>query len=267
MRTSKSLFLFVLFGAVLLALPSGLLGGSGPGEAPGLLSENRERSAETIISRVAEVYQEAGFGLGEGWRASTHIQETKSGKMLRTGGGFHASDIELFLRISEKFPVRSIFIVGNAFGYSTFCLSEIFKGAVVDAIDAEIEGKDNRRGSEITRAIAQKHYPNVRLIIGFSPQDTPKAVHPDILKKLKGYDLVFIDGKHTNGQMVKDFVGLIPFLSPRCVVAFHDVGLYKMHQGFKAVKKRPARLALMVLSKPSSLPFLERAWRSGGSMA
>ncbi len=49
------------------------------------------------------------------------------------------------------------------FGYSAFCLAEIFQNAIIDVIDAEIEGEDNRLGSELTRQIANKYYPLVRL--------------------------------------------------------------------------------------------------------
>lgn len=157
--------------------------------------------------------------------------------MLNTGGGFHESDIYLFIRISRLLPARSIFIIGNAFGYSTFCLAEIFKEAYIDVIDAEVEGEDNKLGSEITRIIAQKYYPNVKLTIGLSPQDTPNAVSPQIMTQFGGYDLVFIDGLHTDEQIVKDFEGIFPFLSPRCIVAIHDVGLCKMYKGFRKIKE------------------------------
>ena len=135
------------------------------------------------------------------------------------------------MEISNKFKVGAIFVIGNAFGYSTFILSEIFKDAFIDAIDAEIEGAESKLGSDLTKAIAKKYYPNVRLTIGFSPEDIKKAMNPEVLS----YDFVFIDGKHTNRQMSRDFMGVLPYLSQKCVVYFHDVGYCNMFKGFGVI--------------------------------
>jgi len=190
-----------------------------------------------IINKVAEAYRVEGFDIKKDKIKATVLYELKNKKMLNTGGGFHESDIDLFIRISHLLAARSVFIIGNAFGYSTFCLAEIFKEAYIDVIDAEVEGEDNKLGSEITRIIAKRHYPNVKLTIGFSPQDTPKAIRPEAMAQFGGYDLVFIDGLHTNEQIVKDFEGILPFLSPRCIIAIHDVGLCKMYQGFSKIRE------------------------------
>lgn len=197
----------------------------------------KSKKIEDIVEKVKRAYEEEGFSIKKNSLGATVLYNKKNKRMLQTGGGFHDTDIKLFLTIAEAMPVKSIFIIGNAFGYSTFCLSEIFKEALIDVIDAEVEGDDNKKGSEITRTIAKKHYPNVRLTIGFSPQDTPKAVHPEI-KALGGYDLVFIDGLHTDEQIIKDFDGIVPFLASKCVVAIHDVGLCKMYKGFMSIRKK-----------------------------
>lgn len=197
----------------------------------------KSRKIEDIVEKVKRAYEEEGFQIRKDSFGATVLYDKKNKRILQTGCGFHDSDIKLFLIISDIMPVKSIFIIGNAFGYSTFCLSEIFKYALIDVIDAEVEGEDNKRGSEITRIISKKHYPNVRLTIGFSPQDTPKAIRPEI-KSQGGYDLVFIDGLHTDEQIIKDFDGIMPFLAPKCVVAIHDVGVFKMYKGFVSIRKK-----------------------------
>jgi|GEM_PF-4821701 len=202
------------------------------------LNKKIGEEVKSVLAKVAEAYGNKRYIIKKSDIGAAVLYDQKSKRILQTGGGFHESDIKLFLRISQLLPVRSIFIIGNAFGYSAFCLAEIFQKAFIDVIDAEIEGEDNQKGSEITRIIAQTYYPKVELTIGFSPQDTPKAVRPVIINEIGGYDLVFIDGMHTNEQIVKDFDGILPFLSPRCVVAIHDVGLYQMYQGFKLISEK-----------------------------
>ena len=65
-----------------------------------------------------------------------------------------------------------------------------------------------------------------RLTIGFSPGDVPKALRRGI-----GYDIAFIDGLHSNEQIVEDFYALEPHLKARSVVILHDVGAFDLHSG------------------------------------
>ena len=75
------------------------------------------------------------------------------------------------------------------------------------------------------------------MTIGFSPQDIDKATSPGI----KGYDFVLIDGLHTNAQILKDFKGILPHLSDKCVVYLHDVGYFNLYKGFEKVVKQARR--------------------------
>ena len=155
---------------------------------------------------------------------------TKEGKVLSLGGGMPHTDILFFLSLKEYFTPKSIFIIGNSFGYSCFVLSKIFPDATIDAIDAEIEGDNNCEGSRITREIAAKHFPKVQLTKGFSPQDLSKAMRE------KKYDLMFIDGMHTNDQLIKDFTGCDMFAAEQCVVYMHDVDFFNMQKGIQSLK-------------------------------
>lgn len=161
--------------------------------------------------------------------------EKSTGRSLSTGGGISVSDAFLFSTIARMFDPSAIFVIGNAFGLSTFVLAESFPGSLVDVIDAEAEGSDNARGSEVTRKIAQTHFPKVRLTTGYSPQDIAKAC------RVSKYQMAFIDGLHTNEQMVKDFVGLCPFLDDGCVVVFHDVASHNMLDGWNEIVNLSAK--------------------------
>ena len=190
-----------------------------------------------MLPKVIEAYNAQGFAVDMGNPASlpSCLIEKSTGKGLSTGGGISVSDAFLFSTIARMFNPEAIFVVGNAFGLSTFVLAESFPGALIDVIDAEAEGSDNARGSEITRNIAQSHFPKVRLTTGYSPQDIPKAC------RVPKYQMAFIDGLHTNEQMVKDFVGLAPLLDEQCVVVFHDVASHNMLQGWNEIVNLSAK--------------------------
>jgi predicted O-methyltransferase YrrM len=215
---------------------------SAPRVGPPVTPARLDTILKTIVSRVQRRYREFGVTIAPApWKitdagsAAKQLVDARTGRLLQTGLGFHETDIELFLKIAQRHPARSIFIVGNAFGYSTFVLSEIFKDAIVDAIDAEVEGDDSKKGSELTRLIARRYYPTVRLTIGFSPQDVPKAVHPRLMQDFHGYDLVFVDGLHTDEQQLKDFRAMVPYLARRTIIVFHDVGMLNMRESLKAI--------------------------------
>ena len=204
-----------------------------------------------MLPKVIEAYAAQGLRVDMGNPASlpSCLIEKSTGKSLSTGGGISVSDAFLFSTISRMFNPAAIFVVGNAFGLSTFVLAESFPGALIDVIDAEAEGSDNARGSEITRKISQSHFPKVQLTVGYSPQDISKAC------RVPKYQMAFIDGLHTNEQMVKDFVGLCPFLDDKCVVVFHDVASHNMLDGWNEIIK---------LSSKNGFIGFEVSWTSFG---
>jgi hypothetical protein len=104
------------------------------------------------------------------------------------------------------------------------------KPSPVDAIDAETSmGSDE--GSALTKRVAKRLGLDVQVTKGFSPQDLDNACrHPK-------YTLVFVDGEHTNEQIVKDFIGIKDRLAENCVVFFHDVGLRDMDAGWLKVRQ------------------------------
>ncbi|MDD1776880.1 MAG: class I SAM-dependent methyltransferase [Candidatus Helarchaeota archaeon] len=142
------------------------------------------------------------------------------------------SDILVFQWIAGFAPWQRALIIGNSFGFSTLVIAGLCPGCYVDAIDAEIEGIENRLGSRLTTEIAKKHFPNVRLTIGFSPGDLPKACRFD------AYDFIFIDGSHTNDQLISDFTGIRRRRAEDSVVYLHDVGMARMHAGWATIRSQ-----------------------------
>ena len=149
---------------------------------------------------------------------------------IDVSAGLSLSDLLVFQWIAEISAWEHILIIGNSFGFSTFIAASLCPNSYVDAIDAEMEGSENRLGSELTRKIAESDFPGVRLTIGFSPQDLPKAC------RFNDYDFIFIDGKHTNEQLIADFQGIYNLRSRNSVVYCHDVGIARMQNGWSRIK-------------------------------
>merc|ERR1712232_1431721 len=108
---------------------------------------------------------------------------------LVTGASMDSADTELFMKLSRVIHPKRIFIVGNAWGYSTIILSTIFNRSAVDVIDPGLFG-DTLLGMELTRKVAAFAGRDVFVFRGSSPNDTSLAVR----EVGKAYMLAFIDG-------------------------------------------------------------------------
>ena len=89
----------------------------------------------------------------------------------------------------------------------------------------------------------------MQLTAGFSPQEIPKAA------RLSAYGGAFIDGLHTNEQMVADFAGILPRLSQNSVVVFHDVAICNLD---------PAWAECQALGKKNGFVAFELPWTLTG---
>ena len=182
------------------------------------------------IAYVLEAYRNLGYEVLLGNPDCLLTQLSKDGKPIKVSAAISLSDILVFQWITQFNPWRHALVIGNAFGFSAFVIAALSPGCSVDAIDAEVEGSENGLGSLITREIAHLYFPEVQLTKGFSPQDLDKACRSD------AYDFIFIDGEHTNDQLVADFKGIIDRRSQPSVVYCHDVGMAKMQEGWLEIK-------------------------------
>lgn len=184
-----------------------------------------------MLPEVMFAYGEEGFriDLGNPSRVYSTLIDRSGKRSLSVSGGLTVTDAFVFSQIGRLFSPESIFVIGNSFGLSTFVLAELFPSALVDAIDGEVEGLDVAQGTELTRRIARRHFPNVQVTVGYSPQDIDKA------RRCDSYGLVFVDGLHTNEQMLKDYQGMLPFAAEECVFVFHDVGYANMQEAWTTI--------------------------------
>jgi predicted O-methyltransferase YrrM len=182
------------------------------------------------IIRVLDAYREQGCEVILGNPDDLLTQLAKGGRVLRISASLSLTDILVFQWVADLAPWRRVLVIGNAFGFSTFLLASLCPECSVDAIDAEIEGSENRFGSELTRKIATNNFPRVQLTGGFSPQDLPQATRFD------AYDFILVDGLHTNDQLVADYQGIRDMMAQTCIVYCHDVGIAKMNAGWSYIR-------------------------------
>ena len=52
------------------------------------------------------------------------------------------------------------------------------------------------------------------------------------------YDIAFIDGLHTDEQVLLDFEAVQPHMAPKSVIVLHDVDLYKMRGGVERMSTK-----------------------------
>lgn len=184
---------------------------------------------EFVNNQVEKYYGELGYKFVE--ISDGLLQGIRTIQGLTTGGGICKSDVELMVFMSKIFKPTAIYGVGNAFGLSTITLGVIHPDVPIDIIDAENEGKDNVKGTQITREISTKNNLNINLFSGYSPHDTYKALRSPT------YDFVFIDGLHTNEQLFKDIISIYARLAKNCVLMLHDVGSHNLHDGIEMFRK------------------------------
>jgi len=200
-----------------------------------VLGKNLPENAPADVGAIAKVirsYQEQGYEIMLGNPDCLLTRLLRDGRRVKASSAISLSDILVFQWIAGFAPWQRALVIGNSFGFSTLLVAGLCSGCYVDAIDAEIEGSENRLGSYLTTEIAKEHFPGVRLTIGFSPQDLPKACRFD------AYDFVFIDGLHTNEQLMADFRGVCGRREKNSVVYLHDVGMAKMTAGWSKIKSQ-----------------------------
>lgn len=176
--------------------------------------------------KVVNAYNELGYKvhIGNNMSFSAKIIDAE-GNVLDVGGGMCVEDISFWVFLKSIWTPSSMYIIGNAFGYSALNMAAIFYESVIDVIDAEIEGAENEIGSLITKAIADKHFNKLSLFKGFSPEDIPHC-RRDLEQR---YDCCIVDGLHNPEQLKKDFIGIKKFLNESSLVYFHDAGTFELY--------------------------------------
>jgi len=176
--------------------------------------------------KLIKLYQDKKLTVGELHCVYLSIKEYQY-----MGRSITKKEVSYFEKYKNQFNAPKIFIIGNAFGFSTFALNYIFENASIDVIDAESEGVHNKEGSRITNELIKENGFDINLTIGYSPQDIKTAT------RFEKYDIVFIDGMHTNEQVLKDFYGIKPYLKTDWICFMHDVRLASLQSSMNEIIK------------------------------
>jgi hypothetical protein len=192
----------------------------------------------SVFLKLVRLYKEYGYQIRTGLfpphfynfagAAGTVIE--KDALKLRTGGGIGMDEVHLIEDLCAVQQPRGVFIIGNAFGWSSFAFAYAFRAPVL-ALDAGLEGADNMVGIKLTNHIAEQEHLPVWCIYGRSPQDV-RATLADHMPQLP--DLIFIDGLHTNIQLRADFDATFAVV-PQATFLFHDIVNCKMQAAFRQI--------------------------------
>jgi len=190
-----------------------------------------------ILNRLVDVYEKRGFEIATGLNASHFDNFTaapftwlmRDGRSFTNGLGITIGEVYLLECLLADLAPKRIFVIGNSFGWSTLALALLAPQAKVVAIDAGFD-ENSLEGIFLTNRIASEEGLNVQVVEAVAPQHVAAV----IAEHLDGgeVDFAFIDGKHTNEQIVRDFDAVRAQASEDCVYLFHDVFEFSLQEGF-----------------------------------
>ena len=176
----------------------------------------------------------------------------KEEKGFSTGGGIHILEILLLEAVSRDFQPKNIFIIGNAFGWSTFALALANPSAQIVAIDALVEGNDALYAHNLCQKIIEDEgFENVKILHASSPQDVESVVNTHLNGPI---ELALIDGKHTPQQQTLDFQAIQQVVADEHIVFLHDVLNWNLTESFVQLRATYNSLvAKMLMRTPSGM--------------
>jgi predicted O-methyltransferase YrrM len=174
----------------------------------------------------------------------------RGAQLAGTGGGIALQECYFLECLLDAWSPKSIFVIGNAFGWSTLMLACLAPEACVVALDNGVEGNDARAGIDLTNALAAEHNLNARVVFGQSPRDVPECVGTHLAGAI---DLCLIDGLHTDEQQIADFQAVQPFLSAHHVVLFHDVVNWNMLASMQRIAETSGCITAVLMRTPSGM--------------
>ena len=198
----------------------------------------------SVYLKLVELYGGYGYTVRTGlypshfhnFKGAAGTVLEKSSLKIRTGGGIALGEVYLLEELCAVIQPKRIFIIGNAFGWSTFAFALACPSARILALDAGIEGNDNMAGIDLTNQIARDQGYQVNCVHGFSPQDVPKTISAEFQEQP---DLIFIDGLHTDKQLKMDFEASHA-AAPNALYLYHDIVNFKMHAAFDKISTQLA---------------------------
>jgi len=171
------------------------------------------------------------------------------------GLGIALQEIYFLECLFDVFRPRRSLVIGNSFGWSALAVALLDPEAQVIALDAGFD-QNALAGLELTNALAADAGVRLSAVKGVSPADVPA-----IARAFDGpIDFAFVDGLHTNEQVVLDWRAAKDVAAPDAVYLFHDVRAMNLDPGIERIRaesgmevaRLPATPSGMALGYPAS---------------
>jgi len=211
-----------------------------------------------VLNKLVKLYHNEGFQISTGlnpchfenYPLASFTRLIRDGESQTNGLGIAMQEVYFLECLFDGFQPQNIFIIGNSFGWSTLALGLLNPEAQIIAIDSGYDAK-SIEGIKLTNKLAEKAgLSRLKVIRGASPQD----VSPIIEKELGGkVDFAFIDGLHTNEQIVLDFNAIKAYGTDDSVYLFHDIHEFDLYQGFETIAQHPDYQSRILMGTPSGV--------------
>ena len=213
-----------------------------------------------IIGDLTDFYREEGIEIctglalsyADGHPGAPFTWFCKDGESMTEHLGIAPEEVYFLEHLFVAFKPKRALIIGNGMGWGTLAIGMLMTKGKVVAFD-KAPNSVTREGLALTNRIAQRHNLPVRAVQGISPQDVASVVDAE----LKGpVDFAFIDGLHTNEQIVLDYKAVREKSSPDAVFLFHDVAMCDLYAGMEEIGKLAGLSPRLMRSTPSGMAIL-----------
>jgi hypothetical protein len=153
---------------------------------------------------------------------------------------------------------RTILVIGNSFGWSTFALALLCPQAHVYAVDIG-DTPFTEEWIDRSNQIAEAEALAVTVIKGASPHAVDQLLGPGGALEGQTLDLVLIDGLHSPEQVGLDLTAVLPALSEGSVVLCHDAVLFGLTETIGTIAQDHALKPSTLWSTPSGIVVLTKS--------
>jgi predicted O-methyltransferase YrrM len=192
-----------------------------------------------VLARLVQLYRIRGIDIAiglnparfGGFDQAAFTWFVKDGESLTEGLGIAALEVYFLECLFARFHPKSMFVVGNSLGWSTFAIALANPVGRVLAIDAGFDRRA-REGIGLTNRVAAEEGLAIRVVAGTSPEDVPAIVAAEAMPPI---EFAFIDGYHSAEHVALDFRAVRAHADPGCIYLFHDVETFALAAGVEQV--------------------------------
>jgi hypothetical protein len=192
-----------------------------------------------VLARLVALYRSRGIEIATGLNPS-HFGNfgqaaftwfIKNGESLTNGLGIAVQEVYFLECLFARFHPKSVFVIGNSLGWSTFAIALANPAGRVLAIDAGLDRRA-REGIDFTNRVAEAEHLAIRVVAGKSPDDVATIVQHYAMPPI---EFVFVDCYQSVEQVQYDFRAVRTQAAPGCIYLFHDVAMFDLTAGIECV--------------------------------